>query len=79
MSDQDFKCGNCGTIQKNKFSMSYNYDMRYFCETCGPLCKDCHSRSLFSMGKCKGCGKEGKRQDYNQSGGKSDWYPKYSN
>ena len=53
--------------------------MRYFCETCGPLCKDCHSRSLFNMGECKGCGKDGKRQDYNQSGGPSNWYPKYSN
>ena len=79
MSNQDFKCGNCGTIQKPKIFSSHNYDMRFFCETCGPLCKDCYGGGLFNMGECKGCGKDGKRQDYNSSGGKRDWYPKYSN
>ena len=79
MSNQDFKCGNCGTIQKPEIFSSHNYDMRFFCETCGPLCKDCYGGGLFNMGECKGCGKDGKRQDYNSSGGKTDWYPKYSN
>ena len=78
MSKKDFKCGNCRNIQKEPtFSFSHNYDIRYFCETCGPLCKDCYGGGLFNMGECKACGKDAKRQNWNHSGGSANWYPIY--
>lgn len=67
MSNQ-FKCGNCGTIQKEKIFSDHNYDIRYNCSTCGPLCKDCHSKSLLSYGECKGCGDEAKSESYVRGG-----------
>ena len=78
MSKKDFKCGNCRNIQKEPLvSFSHNYNVRYFCETCGPLCKDCYGGGLFNLGECKGCGKDAKMQTWCQSGGPTNWYPIY--
>ena len=64
MSKQKFKCGNCSNIQSPKLLSNHNYDIRYVCNVCGPLCKDCHSKSLLSYGKCKGCGEEAKAENF---------------
>ena len=41
MENKDFKCGNCGTIVKDKILSWSTGDVRNACETCGPLCEDC--------------------------------------
>lgn len=64
-----FKCGNCSTIQEEKLFSDWNYDIRYNCATCGPLCKDCHSTSLWSYGECNNCGDKAKKEDYRNG----DW------
>jgi hypothetical protein len=64
MSSKEFKCGNCGKIEKTKFFSARNYNQRLICEICGPLCKECYGRGLFDMDECKGCGKKGKIQNY---------------
>ena len=56
MADKDYKCGNCGTIVKDKILSWSTGDVRNVCSTCGPLCEDCvDGGGMFSSSKCKGC------------------------
>lgn len=64
MSSNAFKCGNCAQVQESKIFSNHDYNQRQNCGVCGKLCKDCHSKSLWSYGKCSGCGKDTKTERF---------------
>ena len=69
MADNDYKCGNCATIVKDKILSWSTGDVRNVCSTCGPLCADCvDGGGMFSTTKCIGC--ENKTETESFRGGK---------
>lgn len=66
MSNKDWKCGNCGVIDKDKILSWSTGDVRDFCNTCGPLCDECtKGGGLLSNKKCKGCNNKTETQNFN--------------
>jgi hypothetical protein len=49
-----FKCDNCNSIQESKL-FSGKHDKRANCPTCGVLCVNCFTISLWKGTKCTNC------------------------
>ena len=60
MADKDYKCGNCGTIVKDKILSWSTGDVRNVCSTCGPF----DGGGMFSSTRCVGCENKTETESY---------------